>query len=118
MIRRAVDKPPVGQVTFTRADVDDPPLEPGAYDVVLCRHVLWVMPDPAATLQRWIGLLAPRGCLVLVEGSWTTGAGLTAAETIQLVESLGREAALRTLPEAAYWGREIDDERYLVISRR
>ena len=131
MIRRAAEKPAVGQVTFTQADADNPPLEPGAYDVVLCRHVLWVMPDPAATLHRWIGLLAPGGRLVLVEGSWTTGAlrdgrrapssgttGLTATETVHLVESTGREAELRMLPEAAYWGREIDDERYLVISRR
>ena len=76
------------------------------------------MPDPAATLRRWIGLLAPGGRLVLVEGSWTTGAGLTAARTVELVESTGREAELRMLPEAAYWGREIDDERYLVVSRR
>jgi SAM-dependent methyltransferase len=118
MIRRAVEKPPVGQVTFTEADAGDPPLEPAAYDVVLCRHVLWAMPDPAATLQRWIGLLAPGGRLVLVEGSWATGAGLTAAETVQLVESTGREAELRMLPDASYWGREIDDERYLVVSRR
>ena len=77
MIRLAREKPTVGHVTFTQADADDPPLEPEAYDVVLCRHVLWAMPDPAAALKRWIGLLAPRGRLVLVEGSWTTGAGLT-----------------------------------------
>ena len=131
MIRRARRKPTVGQVTFSEADADDPPLEPGAYDVVLCRHVLWAMPDPAAALRRWIGLLGPAGRLVLVEGSWTTGAlrdgrrapssgttGLTAAETVELVEATGREAELRMLPDAAYWGREIDDERYLVVSRR
>jgi len=118
MIRLATEKPPVGRVTFTKADADDPPLEPGAYDVVLCRHVLWAMPDPATTLQRWIALLGPGGRLVLVEGSWTTGAGLTAARTVELVESLDREAELRLLPEATYWGREIDDERYLLVSRR
>ena len=118
MIRLATEKPPVGGVTFTEADADDPPLETGAYDVVLCRHVLWAMPDPAATLQRWIALLGPGGRLVLVEGSWSTGAGLTAARTVELVESTGREAELRLLPEATYWGREIDDERYLVVSRR
>ena len=118
MIRRARAKEPVGQVTFTRADADDPPLEPGAYDVVLCRHVLWAMPDPAATLRRWIGLLGPDGRLVLVEGNWSTGAGLPAARTAELVEATGREAVLRMLPEAAYWGREVDDERYLVVSRR
>jgi SAM-dependent methyltransferase len=130
MIRRAREKPTVEQVTFTQADADDPPLEPGAYDVVLCRHVLWAMPDPAVTLQRWIALLSPGGRLVLVEGSWSTGAlrdgrrapssgttGLPAARTFELVEANGREAELRMLPEAAYWGREINDERYVVVSR-
>jgi SAM-dependent methyltransferase len=115
MVRRAREKPAVGEVTFTEADADDPPLAPGHYDAVLCRHVLWAMPDPAATLRRWIGLLAPGGRLILVEGSWSTGAGLTAAEARALVESTGREAELRMLPEATYWGREIEDERYLVV---
>ncbi|MGH3307203.1 MAG: class I SAM-dependent methyltransferase [Nocardioides sp.] len=118
MIRLAREKPTVGQVTFTEADADDPPLEPGGYDVVLCRHVLWAMPDPDATLQRWIGLLGPGGRLVLVEGNWTTGAGLPATRTVELVEATGREAELRMLPNASYWGREIDDERYLVVTRR
>jgi len=116
MIRRARAKEPVGRVTFTEADADDPPLEPGVYDVVLCRHVLWAMPDPAVTLRRWIDLLGPGGRVVLVEGNWSTGAGLSAARTVELVEATGREAELRMLPEATYWGREIDDERYLVVS--
>ena len=115
MIRRARAKELVGQATFTEADVDDPPLEPGAYDVILCRHVLWAMPDPAATLRRWIDLLGPDGRLVLVEGSWSTGAGLPAARTVEVVQATGRDTELRMLPEAAYWGREIDDERYLVL---
>jgi SAM-dependent methyltransferase len=118
MIRRAREKETAESVTFTQADADDLPLELSAYDVVLCRHVLWAMPDPAATLQRWIALLSPGGRLVLVEGNWSTGAGLTAARTVELVEANGREAELRMLPEAAYWGRRIDDERYLVVSRR
>ena len=118
MIRLARQKAADGQVTFTEGDADDPPFEPGAYDVVLCRHVLWAMPDPVATLRRWIRLLAPGGRLVLVEGSWSTGAGLTASRTVELVEDTGREAELTMLPDSAYWGREIDDERYLVVSRR
>ena len=61
MIRLAREKPLVGEVTFIEADAEHPPLRPGAYDVVLCRHVLWAMPDPAETLKRWIGLLAPEG---------------------------------------------------------
>jgi SAM-dependent methyltransferase len=90
--------------------------------VALCRHVLWALPDPAAALERWVGLLAPGGRLVLVEGRWgsppSSGtSGLTAAQTIALVEATGRTAELRRLPEPVFWGRAIDDERYLVVSR-
>ncbi len=104
-------------VRFTVGDAAGPGLTAGAYDVVLCRHVLWAMPDPVAALGHWIGLLAPGGRLLLVEGNWSTGAGLTAAQTVALVEGTGRPAELRMLPEADYWGREITDERYLVVSR-
>ncbi len=112
MILRARAKAP--GVEFVEADAAAPPLDPAAYDVVLSRHVLWAMPDPAAALARWQDLLAPGGRLVLVEGSWSTGAGLTGAETVALVEGLGRPATLRPLPEARYWGREVSDERYAV----
>lgn len=104
-------------VRFTVEDAAEVSLPRGVYDVVLCRHVLWAMPDPAAALTRWLDLLAPGGRLVLVEGSWSTGAGLTADETLALLAGVGRPAELRRLPEAAYWGREISDERYLVLSR-
>jgi len=103
-------------------DAAAPPLTPASYDVALCRHVLWALPDPAAALERWVGLLAPGGRLVLVEGRWgsppSSGtSGLTAAQTIALVEATGRTAELRRLPEPVFWGRAIDDERYLVVSR-
>ena len=118
MIRRAEAKAGGHPgVTFAEGDASAPPLEPATYDVVLCRHVLWAMPDPAATLRRWVDLLGPGGRLVLVEGRWFNGAGLPAAETVALVEAAGRRAELRLLPEAVYWGREITDERYLVVSR-
>ena len=101
--------------TFRVGDAAHPPLE-GAFDVVLCRHVLWALPDPVAVLTRWAGLLTDGGRLVLVEGRWSTGAGLTAAETLSLLAHSGRAAVVRHLPEAAFWGREITDERYVVVS--
>ena len=63
-------------------DANAPDLDPAAYDVVLSRHVLWPMDDPAAALERWLAPLAPGGVLVLVEGSWSTGAGITAEEAV------------------------------------
>lgn len=117
MVRLAVAKAEGrDDVRFVEADAAAPQLEPGSYDVVLCRHVLWAMPDPSAALRTWLGLLAPGGRLVLVEGRWFNGAGLSAAETAALLEGVGRRAEVTMLPEPAYWGREIDDERYLVVA--
>jgi SAM-dependent methyltransferase len=101
---------------FHVGDAAAPPLAPASYDVVLCRHVLWALPDPAAALERWVGLLAPGGRLVLVEGRWHTGGGLTGEQTLSLVRGTGREARVRPLPESVLWGGPIDDERYLVVS--
>ncbi|QZY29564.1 class I SAM-dependent methyltransferase [Nocardioides coralli] len=115
MVRRARAK--AGSLAeFVVGDAASPPLEPAAHDVVLSRHVLWAMPSPAAALARWIDLLAPGGRLVLVEGSWSTGAGLTAEETVALVEAAGREARLRRMPEPVFWGGPVSDDRYLVVS--
>ena len=118
MVRRAVAKAAGREgVRFVEADASRPPLTNGAYDAVLCRHVLWAMPDPAAALRGWVDLLADGGTLVLVEGRWGNGAGLDADRTVALVEDTGRRAELTRLHDAVYWGREIDDDRYVVVSR-
>ena len=116
MVTRARDKA-AGRagVTFAVADASDPPLEEAAYDAVLCRHVLWALPDPPGALARWLGLLRPGGRLVLVEGRWHTGAGLTAADTEAMLRTAGRTPTTYHLREEIYWGGPITDERYLVV---
>jgi SAM-dependent methyltransferase len=118
MVARAIAKAGhLDRVTFIEADAADPPLPAAAYDVVLCRHVLWAMPDPNAALRRWLELLAAGGTLLLVEGFWANGAGLTGAQTLDLVVGMGRSASLHELDDPILWGREVDDERYLIVSR-
>lgn len=127
MVRRARAKAS-HVASFHEGDAASPPLHPAAYDVVLSRHVLWAMPSPADALTRWTGLLRPGGRLLLVEGCWSTGAlrdgrcapssgttGLTAEETVALVEAAGYQPRLRRMPEPVFWGREIADDRYLVV---
>jgi len=116
MIARARVKGEGCDATFAVGDAGDPDLPARSFDVVLSRHVLWALPDPAAGLARWVELLAPGGRLLLVEGRWFTGGGLAAAETEALVRATGRGAVVQHLPERVYWGKEIDDERYLVVS--
>ena len=116
MLRRAeVKAEGREQVRFVEGDASRPPLDDAGYDVVLSRHVLWAMSDPADALRRWAGLLRPGGRLVLVEGLWSNGAGLRAEQTVDLVEGLGRHAELARLSDPSYWGREIDDDRYAVL---
>jgi SAM-dependent methyltransferase len=101
---------------FRQGDAAAPPYPPGAADVILSRHVLWALPDPDAALARWAALLAPGGRLVLVEGRWSTGAGIPADACRELVLRHRREAVVERLDDPALWGREIDDERYVVVS--
>ena len=115
MIRRAQAKVPEADLRV--GDAAAPGLAPASYDVVLCRHVLWAMPDPVATFAAWVDLLAPGGVVVLVEGRWGTGAGLTARAAEDIVRTARAEVVVRHLPEDVLWGKTIDDERYLLTSR-
>jgi SAM-dependent methyltransferase len=105
------------QIDWHTGDVSDPPLARGGFDVIVSRHVLWALPDPAEALGRWIERLDERGCLVLIEGRWSTGAGLTAEQTTALVRSHRREVETISLDAEIFWGKPITDERYIVISR-
>jgi ubiquinone/menaquinone biosynthesis C-methylase UbiE len=101
---------------FQQGDASAPPYPAASCDVVLARHVLWALPDPGAALARWVGLLAPGGRLVLVEGHWFTGAGLPAAECEALVRRHRGDVTVTPLTDPALWGRAVDDERYLLVS--
>jgi SAM-dependent methyltransferase len=103
---------------FVVGDAAQPPLADGAYDMVLSRHVLWAMPEPGGALDRWISLLAPGGLLALVEGRWLTGAGLGREDCVRLVRDRRAEAEVISLDNPAFWGGPINDDRYLLVSRR
>jgi ubiquinone/menaquinone biosynthesis C-methylase UbiE len=77
MIRRAREKGDrtIPRPAFTVADATDPPLAAGSFDVVLSRHVLWAMPDPAVALRNWTELLAPTGMLILIGADGTPESG-------------------------------------------
>jgi len=116
MVSRAVAKTAAEpDVAILEGDAFAPPLPPTTYDVVLTRHVLWALPDPVEALRRWVALLRPEGRLVLVEGSWTTGAGLRATEVADAAREVGREPTVHVLDDPALWGGPITDERYAVV---
>ena len=105
------------EVSFEVGDAAFPSYDVGSVDVVLCRHVLWALPDPEAALARWVGLLRPGGRLVLVEGRWHTGAGLAAEDLEPLAATHLGDVRVVRLDDEVYWGGPITDERYLLLAR-
>lgn len=102
-------------VDFRLGDAADPELPSGSFDVVLCRHVIWALPDPGAVFRRWLRLLSPEGSVVMIEGRWSTGAGLTAVALRQLVQEHASEVTLESLTDPRLWGKRISDERYALV---
>ncbi len=116
MVRLATDKLAGTGVVPRRGDAADPGFAPASLDAVLCRHVLWALPDPAAALERWVRALRPGGRLVLVEGHWSTGPGLSAEEARELVGRRAGQVEVTQLTDPVLWGREVTDERYLLTA--
>ncbi len=109
----------VGDAAEVRqGDAAFPPLPSSSFDAVFARHVLWTLPDPEAVVGRWVDLLRPGGRLVLVEGRWHTGAGLTATRCRELVTPHGGDISVHPLDDPRLWGGPITDERYLLVSHK
>ena len=119
MVSRARAKAAVAGVgvDLRVGDANVPDLDRAAYDVVLSRHVLWAMDDAAAALRHWLTLLAPGACWCWSRAAGRPVPGSPPSEAVALVRATGRDAELRPLPEAVYWGKEITDDRYLLVSR-
>ena len=88
------------------------------FDVVFGRHILWATKDLTSTLRTWHSILKESGYLILVEGFWSTGAGITSDDLERAVKAEMGAADIFPLNSPLYWGKPIDDERYLVHSRR
>ena len=120
MLSRAVSKAAIAgvHVDFRKGDAADPPLASGSFDVVLARHVLWLFQDLDTVLSNWLRLLAPKGRLILIEGRWSTGVGLTADMCHELLMRHRNSVEIHNLSDdSRLWGRAVDDERFLAYSR-
>jgi ubiquinone/menaquinone biosynthesis C-methylase UbiE len=119
---------------FLVGDAADAPTGRERFDMLLCRHLVWTLPDPRTALREWVIRLRPAGRLVLIEGRWCA-AGQTGSPYVPGAESLpwsggvsadDLASALRPLVadlrieplsgEAGLWGGPVDDERYALIA--
>ena len=104
-------------IHFQIMDAAEPQFEKQQFDLILCRHLLWLFPDPVTVLQRWVELLRPTGRLLLIEGFWHTGAGMNAQTVVAALPSSCTHVSVQSLSEHSdLWGGSVTDERYVVIA--
>ncbi len=104
-------------IDFLLMDAAAPHLSPRRFTVIVCRHLLWALPEPAQVLQRWIELLKSNGRLVLIEGYWHTGAGLHAKDLVKILPAALTNVSVQNLSnQPELWGGEVADERYAIVA--
>lgn len=115
-------------VRFQQADAEQLPFGDGVFDLVVERHVIWTLPDPATALAEWMRVLRPGGRLVLIEGEWKSAGhedyaairaalplygGRSSTALAEFVRGCGlTEIAIEPLMERTLWGEAPERERY------
>lgn len=70
MLRRTIAEAAargLGNVTVRRGDASRPPFAPGSFGAALASLVLYLLPEPAVALRRWLEVLQPGGTMAF---SW------------------------------------------------
>ncbi|MCA0454993.1 MAG: methyltransferase domain-containing protein [Chloroflexi bacterium] len=105
-------------IRFGVADAAFPPFAAGQFDVVLCRHILFMLPEIEKVLARWAALLKPQGRLIMIEGFWHTNVGLRPQQIVDaLPKSIMTSRVQHLSEQAVLWGKPVEDERYLVVAQ-
>lgn len=55
---------------FILADAENTMEPDGEYDAVVCRHLVWTLPDALHALADWHRVLKPGGKLLVFDGDW------------------------------------------------
>ncbi len=123
------------EIRFDLGDAERPDYPDASFDLIVERHVIWTLPDPATALSEWFRVLRPGGLLVLVEGDWRTGQvnpdyvdiheqlPLYGGRPAEVLGALAEEAGLRVeavdpLTDAVLWGEPVERDRYALLARR
>lgn len=106
-------------VRFALGDAAAPDLPAISFDAIVCRQALWALPDRRAALSNWATLLHDGGRLILVEGRFASGMGLSESEIVDALPATLTAPEITDLAvEESLWGGPIVDQRILVVTAR
>ena len=104
-------------VEFEVMGAAKPEFTPQTFDGIVCRHVLWMLPELTAVLQNWTNLLQPGARILLVEGFWYSGGGLHAEELLAALPPGWQNVLVQDLSnQPEFWGKAVNDERYALTA--
>jgi ubiquinone/menaquinone biosynthesis C-methylase UbiE len=105
--------------TFDVQDATAPSFSPASFDAVISRQVLWALPDRAIAIRNWARLLKPGCRLILVEGRFASGNGMSRDEIAAAMPSgLSAPELIDLSGDAALWGGPLSDQRLLAVATR
>lgn len=55
------------RVEFLFGDAEDPFVAGDGFDAIVCRHLVWTLPDPAGAFRRWRVALKPGGRVLIID---------------------------------------------------
>jgi ubiquinone/menaquinone biosynthesis C-methylase UbiE len=88
------------RVSLFLGDAEDTREPDGRYDAVVCRHLVWTLPEPARAAFDWWRVLRPGGRLLLIDGDWVR---LPMLGRLRRALGWGLMRLLRRAPEPVDW---------------
>lgn len=106
-------------ITFHIIEASHPDFASQQFDVIVCRHLLWALPDPSQALLNWSNSLVSKGRILLIEGYWHNESGLHVQQVVNALPPLFSNIEFIDLNnDPDFWGGEVNDERYLIKADR